>query len=122
MEYFEFKSIENTSLQKEWDSINVNRLTNELQFESDEARVLAIRKVKSGAWLHALQSRMTETLVEDNVFRIVAGPRLGLDICTPSTCICGSKVNKKGRHFLSSILIIRLFYRTCKIIEFWFCF
>ena len=91
------------SLQKHWDVINVNRIFNALRFETDEdkARVLAICRSESSAWLHALPSRNIGTLLENNVFRIIVALRLGLDICVPHTCICGGKVDKKGRHGLS---------------------
>jgi len=90
------------SFQKQWDNININRLVNGLQFDSDEdkARVLAIRRRESGAWLHALPSRAIGTLLDNNVFRISIGLRLGIDICAEHTCVCGSEVDVKGRHGL----------------------
>lgn len=77
-------------LQKQWDLIQVNRLFNELQFdEEDAARVFAIQKPEPGAWLHALSSRTLGTLLENNVFRIIVGLRLGIDICVSHICVCG---------------------------------
>lgn len=90
------------SLQKHWQSITINRLSNALIFERDEdrARLLAIRRPESGAWLHALPSRPIGTLLENNAFRIIMGLRLGIDICSPHMCLCGSQVDKKGHHGL----------------------
>lgn len=36
----------------------------------------------------------------NNSFRIIIGLRLGIDICAPHICLCGSQVDKKGRHGL----------------------
>ena len=47
-----------------------------------------------------MPSRTLGTLLENNTFRIIVGLRLGLDICVPRTCVCGSRVNSKGRHGL----------------------
>lgn len=88
--------------QKQWDSIQINRLSNELQFDQEEdvARIMASQKPESGAWLHALPSRNIGTLVENNAFRIMVGLRLGIDLCAPHTCVCGATVDTKGRHGL----------------------
>lgn len=100
---------ETPSLQKRWDEIVVNRLMNSFQFERDEdkARILAVRKPESGAllqeariWLHALPSKSIGTLLDNNAFRIIMGLRLGLDICSPHICVCGSRVEKNGHHGL----------------------
>lgn len=58
------------SLQKQWSTITTKRLLNDLQFERSEekARMLAIQRSESGAWLHALPSRSIGTLLENNVF------------------------------------------------------
>lgn len=61
---------------------------------------MAIRKPESGAWLHALPSKSIGTLLDNNAFRIIIGLRLGVDICVPHICRCGSQVDKKGRHGL----------------------
>lgn len=89
--------------QKQWDTINIERLSNEQQREdiADKARILAIRKSESSAWLHALPSRAIGTLLNNNVFRISVGLRLGLNICAPHTCVCGGFVDPKGIHGLS---------------------
>lgn len=94
--------LESTHSQKQWDTIQIDRLFDGLQFENEEdvARMLSIQKTEAGAWLHALPSRTLGTLLENNTFRIIVGLRLGLDICAPHTCICGSRVNSKGRHGL----------------------
>lgn len=62
-----------------WDSINVQRILNSIQLDQDDekARMLAVCEPESGAWLHALPSRTIGTLLDNNVFRICVGLRLG---------------------------------------------
>lgn len=88
--------------QKQWDAFMVKRSLYSLHFARDEdkARFLAIQRTESGAWLHALPSALIGTLLDNNVFRIIMGLRLGLDICSPHVCKCGSQVDKKGPHGL----------------------
>lgn len=38
--------------------------------------------------------------LDNNAFRVIMGLRLGLDICTPHTCLCGYRVDSKVRHGL----------------------
>jgi hypothetical protein len=68
--------------------------------EEEKARRLAICEPESGAWIHALPSRSIGTLLDNNVFRICVGLRLGTDVCKPHNCACGVLVDKKGRHGL----------------------
>lgn len=51
------------SPQKQWDSIQINRLINVPQFDNEAyvARMLAIQKSEARAWLHALPSRTLGT-------------------------------------------------------------
>ena len=93
---------ETPGLQKHWNAITIDQLSNGLLFERDEdkARLLAVRKPESGAWLHALPSRSIGTLLENNTFRIIMGLRLGIDICAPHTCLCGAQVDRKSHHGL----------------------
>ncbi len=93
---------EKPSLQKQWQLITTNRLSNSLKFERDDdrARILAIRKPESGAWLHALASKSIGTLLDNNAFRIIMGLRLGIDICAPHICLRGMQVDRKGHHGL----------------------
>lgn len=90
------------SLQCQWNKTTIARLLENLKFEtdSDKARFLAVQRPESGAWLQALPSRSIGTLLENNAFRIAIGLRLGIDICSPHLCRCGSQVDKKGHHGL----------------------
>lgn len=56
---------DNPASQKRWNKINT------------DARILAIRKLESGAWLHALPPSAIGTLLNNGVFRISVGLRLG---------------------------------------------
>lgn len=68
--------------------------------KEEQARLLAIQRPESGAWLHSLPSKAIGTLLDNNAFRIIVGLRLGVSICVPHTCDCGQQVNSKGRHGL----------------------
>lgn len=90
--------------QKNWDQINVHRIIREnLKFSSKvySARFKALQCKESNAWLHAIPSTNIGTFMDDNSIRICVGLRLGCDICSVHTCICGSIVTPKGLHGLS---------------------
>ena len=93
---------EQPTIQRQWSLITTQRLVNNLNFDRDEdrARYLAVQRPESGAWLHALPSKSIGTLLDNNVFRIIIGLRLGIDICEPHICWCGSQVDRKGHHGL----------------------
>lgn len=90
------------SSQKSWDQMTVERHLGQMEFNSDteKARFLAIQRPESSAWLHSLPSKEIGTLLNNNVFRISVGLRLGCDICKPHRCNCGVMVDCKGRHGL----------------------
>ncbi len=90
--------------QKSWDLINIKRLIGEnFNFDSkiDLARFKALQCKESNAWLHSIPSTNIGTFIDNNTLRICIGLRLGCDICSTHTCLCGSIVSKKGLHGLS---------------------
>jgi len=89
--------------QNQWDTINIVRLKNNLQFDSnlDLARFKASQHKESGAWLNAFPSPNLGTFMDNNTFRICVALRLGCKICESYICICGSLVNENGIHGLS---------------------
>lgn len=67
----------------------------------DKARILANVAQDSSAWLNVLPCSSLGTLLDNQSFRIAASLRLGLPVCHPHICVCGTKVDKFGRHGLA---------------------
>ena len=67
----------------------------------DKARLLAASSKYSGDWLHAIPISSCGLRLDDEVVRIAVGLRLGINICEPHVCICGSVVDVRGSHALS---------------------
>lgn len=67
----------------------------------DRARLLAVSRPESGAWLHALPSPHLGTLLDNDSLRVAVALRLGCDVCEPHLCICGAMVESSGHHALS---------------------
>lgn len=88
-----------------WESYEINQkieiLEHQLNVAVDKARFLANTSKESGAWLHSLPSPQLGTHLNNDEFRISIGLRLGAAIVQPHKCVCGTKVNKYGRHGLS---------------------
>ena len=92
------------TLQKNWDLINIQRIIKEkLNFTSktDLARFKALQCKESNAWLQSIPSSNIGTFMDNNSIRICIGLRLGCNICSAHTCLCGSLVTPKGLHGLS---------------------
>jgi len=52
----------------------------------------------SGDWLLALPIANCGLRLEDEAVRVAVGMRLGLTLCVPHKCHCGSDVDAQGRH------------------------
>ena len=52
----------------------------------------------SGDWLLALPIANCGLRLEDEAVRVAVGMRLGLTLCVPHKCHCGSDVDAHGRH------------------------
>jgi hypothetical protein len=65
------------------------------------ARLRAVSRAESGAWLNALPCPALGTLMDNETVRIAAGLRLGAELCHPHTCRCGAQVDQFGTHGLS---------------------
>lgn len=93
--------------QRSWEVIEIDhkitQLEDSLHDEKDTARFLANSFEETGAWLQALPSPQLGTHLSDDEFHIAVSLRLGSAIVQPHRCICGSKVDKLGRHGLSCI-------------------
>lgn len=88
-----------------WESYEINQkienLRQQMNVAVDKARFLANSSKETGAWLHSLPSPQLGTHLNNEEFRISIGLRLGVAIVQPHKCVCGTKVNKYGRHGLS---------------------
>ena len=66
------------------------------------ARLLAVAKKESGAWLNALPVSSLGLRMDDDIVRIAVGLRLGVPLCRPHRChLCGSEVDELATHGLS---------------------
>ena len=93
------------SRQKAWDAPRVaasfKALQEATQDKSALARLLAASRKESGAWLHTLPVSSLGLRMEDDVFRVASGLRLGVPICQPHKCqLCGPPVDSQGTHGL----------------------
>ena len=67
----------------------------------DLARLNAVSAPHSGDWLLALPIAACGLRLDNEAVRVAVGLRLGVDLCTPHQCSCGSTVDAKGVHALS---------------------
>ncbi|XP_063371836.1 uncharacterized protein LOC134660067 [Cydia amplana] len=68
---------------------------------AERARLIAVGCRDAGHWLNAYPSPNTGTHLDGNTLRVAVGLRLGVPICAPHICHCGSDVDQMGRHGLS---------------------
>ena len=65
------------------------------------ARLLAAAEPNSGAWLNAIPVEKLGLLLPDEAVRIGIALRLGISVCLPYRCRCGTNVDILGHHLLS---------------------
>ena len=75
-----------------------------LQDPYDQARLRASQSPHASDWLHALPLVATTYRLEDEAVRVAVGLRLGVAICEPHVCACGTSVSSRGTHGLSCSL------------------
>ena len=66
------------------------------------ASLLAASSQHSGVWLFALPIASCGLRLDDEAVRVAVGLRLGLDLCIPHHCHCGSAVDARGLHSFKS--------------------
>ena len=70
--------------------------------QATRARLLAVEKKESGAWLNAPPISSVSLRMEDVVITTAIGLRLGTPLCTKHVCqLCGYQVDQLGTHGLS---------------------
>ncbi|XP_063629995.1 uncharacterized protein LOC134801393 [Cydia splendana] len=94
----------NLKSQRSWDDA-LSKLTYTTCLDNSEgaerARLIAVGCREAGHWLNAYPSPNTGTHLDGNTLRVAVGLRLGVPICAPHKCHCGSDVDQLGRHGLS---------------------
>jgi hypothetical protein len=63
-----------------------------------QARLLAVSSPHAGDWLTALPIPSCGLILDNEAVRVAVGLRLGLDLCHPHPCKCGSNVGSDGHH------------------------
>jgi Reverse transcriptase (RNA-dependent DNA polymerase) len=76
-------------------------LLNSATDDYTRARLKASQHVTSGAWLEALPISSVGLRLGDGVVRVAVGIRLGLNLCEPHVCSCGTQVDARGIHGLA---------------------
>jgi len=96
---------ENTVKQRPWDkpfiSVAVKRVLSTAQTQAGLARLTAAAAPHSGAFLHTMPCSAVGTRLDDASLRIAIAIRLGAQMCSPHTCICGATVDCTGTQGLS---------------------
>jgi hypothetical protein len=94
---------DNPKSQRSWDDIYCDLTYKSILSRSsgpDRARLLAVGAREAGHWLHAHPSPSTGTFLDPTSLRLATGLRLGVTVCTPHICSCGTDVDRLGHHGL----------------------
>ena len=94
-----------TGSQRQWDLPSINQakesLQNQFPDNYNRARILATAAPNSSAWLSAFPISACGLRLDDDVIHVAVGLRLGVPICEPHECPCGTQVDARGSHCLS---------------------
>jgi hypothetical protein len=71
--------------------------------QQNRARLLAVTRKESGAWLSTLPCAPLGHALDNTTLRITVGLRLGARLYHPHVCICGEPVDNLATHGLSCI-------------------
>ena len=80
------------------------RWLNSLLDAYDQARLKAVSAPHAGDWLYALPITSCGIILDDEATRVAVGLRLGMELCEPHTCACGTLVTTRGSHGLACTL------------------
>ena len=90
--------------QQAWDNIACLVRIDHLRPQLNQHRLACLTAAAQptcGAWLEAIPSSSTGTLLDDETARLAIAHRLGLRVCQPHPCRCGGTVDELGLHPLS---------------------
>ena len=94
-----------SGIQRSWDdpccAMTALILLEEAPDDQSKARLRASQQATSGAWLKALPLPSVGLHLENDTIRIAVGLRLGLTLCEPHVCHCGTQVDARGTHGLA---------------------
>src|SRR6218665_3555379 len=97
-----------THSQAQWDKPlhkeTIMELSNALFDAYDKARLKAVSAPHAGDWLYALPITSCGLRLDDEATRVAVGLRLGMALCEPHTCACGTLVTTRGSHGISCTL------------------
>ena len=95
---------ENPCYQKSWSltlyEASRDALINKLD-DPKKRRITSFQGKTAAAWLSTLPCMNFGLKLTDAQLKNSIGSRLGLQLCEPHTCVCGSLVDKSGQHGLS---------------------
>ncbi len=93
--------------QRDWEAPVLERLYGTLldsaDTQQDRARLLAVTRKESGAWLSALPCAPLGLALDNTTLRIAVGLRIGAPLYHPHVCVCGEPVDNLATHGLSCI-------------------
>lgn len=96
------------SKQSRWDDplieLGVKDLAIRMPDCQNQARLRAVAAPHAGDWLLALPITNCGLRLDDESMRVAVGYRLGLPVCWPHSCPCGTLVEGNGYHGLSCSL------------------
>lgn len=94
-----------TGVQKVWDSALITAkfqaVMSAAQTQADRARLIAASSLHAGEFLNAIPNSAIGTRLDNTSLRIAVSLRLGTNICSPHTCVCGEPVDALGTHGLA---------------------
>ena len=81
--------------------MDIQRIRDQARDEYNRARINAVSAPHSGDWLHARPITSCGLRLDDEAVRVAMGMRLGVNLCEPHKCPCGTLVDARGTHGLS---------------------
>ena len=91
--------------QSSWDKPAITQAKQKLTDSAidvySKARLLAVTTPHSGDWLHARPITACNLRLDNEAVRVAVGLRLGVPLCQPHKCQCGSMIDAVGYHSLS---------------------
>jgi hypothetical protein len=93
-----------SNLQSAWEFPILERrsvaLLDSASSPTDKARILAVSRKESGAWLNTIPISKLGTFLDNDTLRISVGLRLGTQLSHPHICKCGASVDAQATHGL----------------------
>ena len=94
----------NTHKQRNWDDIQCSSAVATLVTVLNQHRLACFKaasRPESGVWLNCVQNNSVGTFIDNDTLRIGVALRVGLTVCIPHRCKCGTTVDAFGTHPLS---------------------